>query len=60
MRFDALNALRSAGHPIDLLSDAQRGVFASLTESEVRVLNSVKHRLDAVAGDVEGQDLKLL
>jgi len=60
MNFDALEALREAGHPVDVLTAQQRGVLAQLTEEEVRVLNSVKDRLDAAAGEVEGQDLKLL
>ncbi|MEU6714140.1 aroma-sacti cluster domain-containing protein [Nonomuraea sp. NPDC046802] len=59
MSFDALDALRSMGHPIDLLSDAQRAVFATLTESEVSVLNSIKARLDTVAPEVEGHEVKI-
>jgi len=55
MTFDALASLREAGHPVDLLSDAQRAVFAQLTEAEVYVLNSVKERVDAACDyDVEG------
>jgi hypothetical protein len=49
MPFDALDALRRAGNPVDLLDDAQRAVLAQLTEAEVAVLNSVKERLDAVS-----------
>lgn len=49
MSFDALEALRRAGNPVDLLSVAQRDVLAQLTETEVTVLNSVKERLDAVS-----------
>jgi hypothetical protein len=49
--FDALEALRQAGNPVDLLSDAERDVLAQLTEAEVSVLNSVKKRLDAVSVD---------
>ncbi|WP_424215330.1 aroma-sacti cluster domain-containing protein [Streptomyces sp. BI20] len=60
MTFDALRALREAGHPVDLLASEQRTVLSELSEMEVQVLNSVKGRLDAAAGDVEGQDLKLL
>lgn len=59
-QFDALSALRSAGHPIDLLTDAQRGVFARLGPDEVRVLNHLKTQLDAVSGEVEGQEIKVL
>ncbi|MGW0860689.1 aroma-sacti cluster domain-containing protein [Streptomyces sp. NPDC002690] len=60
MPFDALHALREAGHPVDLLAVEQRSVLSGLNEHEVQVLNSVKERLEAVAGEVEGQDLKLL
>ncbi|MET9468198.1 aroma-sacti cluster domain-containing protein [Streptomyces sp. NPDC006544] len=60
MTFDALHALREAGHPVDLLAVEQRSVLSQLTELEVQVLNSVKGRLEAAAGEVEGQDLKLL
>jgi hypothetical protein len=55
MPFDALTALREAGSPVDLLTDAQRAVLATLTEEEVAVLNSVKRRLDGAGGaEVEG------
>ncbi|NEC68685.1 helix-turn-helix transcriptional regulator [Streptomyces sp. SID9727] len=60
MTFDALHALREAGHPVDLLAVEQRSVLSGLSEQEVQVLNSVKERLEAVSGEVEGQDLKLL
>jgi hypothetical protein len=51
MAFDALEALRHAGNPVDLLSDAEREVLTQLTEAEVDVLNSVKKRLEAVSED---------
>ena len=58
MSFDALAALRAAGNPVDLLSKEQREVFASLTEDEVAVLNSIKRRLDLIEDpEVEGHDL---
>jgi hypothetical protein len=62
MAFDALAELRAAGNPVDQLSDAQREVFASLTEDEVAVLNSIKRRLDEIEEDVEvtPHDLKVL
>jgi hypothetical protein len=61
MAFDALAALRAGGNPVDLLSKEQREVFASLTEEEVAVLNSVKRRLDALEDpDVEGHDIKTI
>ncbi|GAA5194514.1 hypothetical protein GCM10023322_59110 [Rugosimonospora acidiphila] len=58
--FDALEALKEAGQPIDLLSEGQREVVASLTEHEVQVLLSVQQRLRAAQAEVEGQELKLL
>jgi predicted MFS family arabinose efflux permease len=60
VNYDALAALRTAGHPVDMLSDDQRGVLAALSESEVGVLNSVKFRLDNAAAEVSGQELKML
>jgi hypothetical protein len=60
MPFDALSALRTAGHPIDFLTEGQRSVFANLSESDVEVLNSLKHRLDLVAdAEVEGHEVKV-
>jgi hypothetical protein len=57
MTFDALAALRDAGNPVDLLTTAQREVLAQLSEAEVRVLNSVKDRLEAVSDSaVEAHD----
>lgn len=62
MPFDALAALRAAGNPVDQLSQAQREVFASLTEEEVEVLNSIKRRLDEIDEDVDvsAHDVKTL
>jgi hypothetical protein len=61
MAFDSLAALRAAGNPVDLLSQEQREVFASLTEEEVAVLNRIKRRLDSLEEpDVSGHDVKLL
>jgi hypothetical protein len=61
MPFDALAALRAAGNPVDSLSEAQREVFASLTEEEVDVLNSIKRRLDALEEeDVSAHVTKIL
>ncbi len=51
MAFDALAALRAAGNPIELLSREQQEIFASLTEEEVNLLNSIKRRLDALEDD---------
>lgn len=58
--FDALAALRTAGHPVDLLSVPQQEVLAALSEDEVVVLNRVKQRLDEAAPDVLAQELKFL
>jgi hypothetical protein len=58
--FDALRILREAGHPIDLLSERQRQVFAELSAPQVELLNTIKARLDAAAGEVEGHDIKLI
>jgi hypothetical protein len=51
MTFDALAALRSAGNPVDLLTNEQQAVFAALSEAEVTVLNSIKARLDELEED---------
>ena len=60
MAFDALEALRQAGNPVDLVTPEQREVLAQLTETEVAVLNSVKKRLDTVSGgEVEAHDLTI-
>ena len=61
MAFDALSALRTAGNPVDLLTEEQRAVLGQLTEQEVTVLNSIKERLDAASdNEVEGHDLKIV
>jgi DNA-binding CsgD family transcriptional regulator len=60
MSYDALEALREAGQPIDLLSSSQCGVLAGLTEHEVGVLLSIQRRLSEVEPDIEGQEMKLL
>jgi DNA-binding CsgD family transcriptional regulator len=60
MSFDALEVLKAAGQPIDLLSDGQRAVLASLTEDQVELLLSILGRLSAARGDVEAQEMKLL
>jgi hypothetical protein len=58
--FDALSALRAGGHWVDLLTAEQKEIMRQLTEDEVAVLNRIKRRLDEVAPDVRGQDLKVL
>jgi hypothetical protein len=61
MPFDALAALRAAGNPVDSLSEAQREVFASLTEEEVEILNTIKRRLDVIEEeDVTAHVTKIL
>jgi DNA-binding CsgD family transcriptional regulator len=62
MSFNPIEALREAGNPVDLLTEAQQGVFAQLSEDEVAVLNSIKKRLDDLPEpEVEGHgDIKIL
>jgi hypothetical protein len=63
MAFDPLEALREAGNPVDVLSEAQRSVLAGLTEEEVATWNGIKARLDAAVGsaaEVEGQGVNLI
>jgi hypothetical protein len=61
MAFDALSALRTAGNPVDLLTEEQRAVLGQLTEAEVTVLNSIKERLDAASdNEVEAHSLKIV
>ena len=61
MAFDALSALRTAGNPVDILTDEQRAVLGRLTEQEVTVLNSIKERLDAASDhEVEGHDVNII
>lgn len=57
MAFDPIHALREGGNPLTMLNEQQRAVLATLTEDEVAVWNSIKARLDATTGDVEGQDV---
>lgn len=57
---DPLDALRSAGCPVDQLSTAQRDVLAALTETETAVLVAVQQRLRDAEADVVAHDLKLL
>jgi hypothetical protein len=54
MAFDALAELRAGGNPVDQLTEAQLGVLSDLTPAEVATLNTIKARVDAVSGDVEG------
>lgn len=55
MSFDAIESLRSAGVPVEVLSEEQRSIISSLSESEVGTLSSIQSRLNAATGDVEGQ-----
>ena len=57
---DPLTALREADCPVDLLSEAQRSVLASLTEQEADVLISIQQRLREAEGEVSGQEWKML
>jgi len=60
MAFDALSELRTAGNPIDVLTDQQRAVLAQLSPAEVATVNQIKSRLDAVGGEVDGQDVNII
>lgn len=51
---DSLQALEAAGIATGDLPEEQRQVLASLSDDEVRVITSVKSRLDEAAGDVQG------
>lgn len=57
MAFDALSELRAGGNQVDLLSDSQRAALSELSPEEVAMLNSVKARVDAVSGEVVGQEV---
>ncbi|MEU4380503.1 aroma-sacti cluster domain-containing protein [Micromonospora echinofusca] len=57
---DPLDALRSAGCPVDQLSAAQCEVLAALTEAETAVLVALQQRLRDAEGDVLAHNLKLL
>lgn len=57
---DPVAALRDADCPVDLLSEAQRAVLASLSEQEADVLVSVQLRLRDAEGEVSGHNFKLL
>ena len=52
--WDAVAELRSAGNAVDQLSRQQLEVARNLSPAEVAVLNSVKWRIDAASGEVEG------
>ncbi|GAA2086802.1 hypothetical protein GCM10009801_49390 [Streptomyces albiaxialis] len=47
MSFDAVRELAAAGHNFKGASPQQLNAISSLSEEEVRLLNSVKQRLDA-------------
>jgi len=51
---DTMNRLESAGFPVSRIPDPQREVLSTLTDDEVRVLTSIKERLDTAGTDVEG------
>jgi hypothetical protein len=51
----ALDALRNAGTPVDLLSDTERAVFSALSPDEVAVLTAIQGRLNDAAAAVQGQ-----
>ncbi len=51
---DTLSQLEAAGIPMTRVPDEQKQVLSSLTDEEVRVLTSIKQRLDSSAADVAG------
>jgi hypothetical protein len=51
---DTLSQLEEAGFPTSRIPDEQKQVLSSLTDEEVRVLTSIKQRMDASSADVEG------
>jgi hypothetical protein len=51
---DSTTKLESAGFQVSRMPDKQREVLAELSDEEVRVLTSIKQRLDTAATDVEG------
>lgn len=55
MAYDALQALRDAGTPVDQLSDEQKAVITSLTRQEVDMLTDIQRRVAEASGEVEGQ-----
>lgn len=56
MSFDPIESLRTAGVPVEVLSEEQRSILSSLSESEVSTLSNIQSRLNAASGDVEGQN----
>jgi hypothetical protein len=48
--------LTEAGFPLETASSAQVAVLESLSDDEIRILQGVKARIDAVGSDVEGHD----
>ena len=46
--------LESAGISVSRMPEEQKAVLEGLTDEEVRVLTSIKQRLDATTADVEG------
>jgi hypothetical protein len=50
---DTMKRLESAGFSVSRMPEEQQAVLADLSDEEVRVLTSIKQRLDATT-DVEG------
>jgi hypothetical protein len=55
--WNPLTALRTAGFPVDDLTDEQRTVLAGLSAEEVALLLDIKRRLDLAAPDVEAHNV---
>jgi hypothetical protein len=51
---DTMNRLEAAGFPVSRIPNDQREVLSQLSEDEVRVLTSIKEKLDSAGPDVEG------
>jgi len=51
---DTMNRLEAAGFPVSRIPDGQREVLSQLSDDEVRVLTSIKEKLDSAGPDVEG------
>ncbi len=49
-----ISKLSALGVDVDKLSGEQREVLSGLSAEEISVLTSVKQRLDAAGGDIEG------
>jgi hypothetical protein len=49
---DSIGTLRSAGFQVDRMPEEQQSVLSGLSDDEVRVLTSIKKKLEAAGPDV--------